>query len=647
MCNEILVAQEVLPANDHSEVIDSRVEPTCIETGLTEGKHCSACREILVAQEVIPATGHSETTDSRVEPTCVNTGLTEGKHCSVCNDVFIAQEVIPATGHTEVTEAAVSPTCTEIGWTEQTTCSACETVLVEREYIRQNGHTVVDRECIYCDHCRPDFTNIEIYHSNYGYEHLGTLENGAAMQEFYTRLDAAARAVHEDESLDITKASPYNENLFILEYIYYKDLGLTYDEAALTFCMMTCDRPIYYWLANSWLYNSNYGYLRMKVVGEYATGAVRAEVNAMIYEAAEKYYSVVESEESEYRIALAYHDMIISAVDYAYESDGTTPQDDKWAHSIVGVFNGEGVVCEGYAKAFQLLLNVSDVDNIYVRGEAAGGFHAWNLVQLDDGERYWFDVTWDDSKQWFRGIKYNYFGVSDTCNVAYYDAHLGWASPNIGDTTFPESHSPIFGGAWYYRSLPESAAQPFDSEEVMELRETFTVGANTYAVIGYNVVQLIASKAQGTFIVPQNVMYDGIIYDVVSMGAMDENGYFVRGCIMNNDSISELVVHGGVLNIDMGSFMNCDNLVKVTLLDGVEEIDERGFWDCNSLTEISIPKTVRKIGYRAFNNCGMLQTIYYGGTMEEWNAIEKDQYWDYRSDLHVIYCSDGVINTNP
>lgn len=41
----------------HTEVVDKAVEPTCTETGLTEGKHCSVCNAVLVKQEVVPALG--------------------------------------------------------------------------------------------------------------------------------------------------------------------------------------------------------------------------------------------------------------------------------------------------------------------------------------------------------------------------------------------------------------------------------------------------------------------------------------------------------------------------------------------------------------------------------------------------------------
>ena len=84
----------------HTVVVDEAVAPTCTETGLTAGSHCSECGEVLEAQEVVPATGHTPVVDEAVAPTCTETGLTEGSHCSVCEEVLEAQEVVPATGHT-------------------------------------------------------------------------------------------------------------------------------------------------------------------------------------------------------------------------------------------------------------------------------------------------------------------------------------------------------------------------------------------------------------------------------------------------------------------------------------------------------------------------------------------------------------------
>ena len=137
-CGE--VETQSLDALGHTEVVDAAVEPTCTETGLTEGKHCSVCQDVLTAQDTIPALGHTEVIDQAAAPTCTEKGLTEGKHCSVCEQVLVEQTVVPALGHS-YTDVVTAPTCTDRGYTTHT-CD-CGDSYVDA-YVGALGHTYTE-----------------------------------------------------------------------------------------------------------------------------------------------------------------------------------------------------------------------------------------------------------------------------------------------------------------------------------------------------------------------------------------------------------------------------------------------------------------------------------------------------------------------
>ena len=635
VCGEVLIPQETVAALAHTEVVDAAVAPTCTEAGKTAGKHCSVCQTVLVVRKDVPATGHDEVVDAAVAPTCTEAGKTAGKHCSVCQTVLVAREVVPATGHDEVVDAAVAPTCKATGLTEGSHCSRCSEILVAQTVVDRADHTIVEHICQVCGYDDRLFHDPTLYASDYGYTYLGTLAKGAAMQAYYDRLNRAAEEFHTDSSLD----AEGDEIKMLPAATAYGDLGLTYVEAEQAWLCMLYDHPLYYWVANQWTYSDVEGWIRICVEPAYALGSVRAAQNEAIYTAAEAYHAATDGEESEYLTALAYHDMIISAIDYAYESDGETPEDEKWAHSVVGVFNGAGAVCEGYAKAFQLLLNASGIENVFVVGDTNGIGHAWNLVRLDDGEWYWFDLTWDDQETAFRRVIYNYFAVNDTQAVEWSDAHHGAQVPDVRNGAFTDSHE---GLAMNPYALPARSETVFDDHEIIELRETFTVDDRTYALVGYGEVQLISTRETGTLRIADTVEYDGRTYRVVSVGGY-EDGYFIQGEVSAVGGIVALTVDGGVLNIDMGAFMSCETLERLELSEGVESVDHLAFWGCTALTELIIPKSVTSLGLQAFAYCFGLEEIEFGGTVDQWNAIEKGEGWNQDCGTLIVRCADGNV----
>ena len=140
------------------------------------------------------------------------------------------------------------------------------------------------------------------------------------------------------------------------------------------------------------------------VASEYRAAGNRYQLDAAkvsgVKKAADNAKAIVTKyagEEDAYKLA-AYCQEICDLVSYntSAAEDWTTPYGNPW--QLIWVFDGDNttdVVCEGYAKAFQYLCDMSSFSNAVcytICGAMDGGGHMWNIVTLG-GKNYLVDVT--------------------------------------------------------------------------------------------------------------------------------------------------------------------------------------------------------------------------------------------------------------
>lgn len=168
---------------------------------------------------------------------------------------------------------------------------------------------------------------------------------------------------------------------------FQNDLGFIYN-------MFYSDYPEYFWVNGAWsasmTQRGSTVTLYMKPVYTMTGSALstaKSQYNAKVNELTSGL-----SGKSDYEKSMIIHDRLIDTVTY------TSTNNDQNAY---GALVEGKAVCNGYARAYQHLMNTVGVPTWFVRGTSINPTtgtsigHAWNIVKLD-GKWYYTDVTWDD-----------------------------------------------------------------------------------------------------------------------------------------------------------------------------------------------------------------------------------------------------------
>ena len=200
------------------------------------------------------------------------------------------------------------------------------------------------------------------------------------------------------------------------------------------------------------------GYIKfsMAVAEEYATDVYEVDPSygQSVRAAAENAWRIVEQYKtySNYDRLLAYKNAICDLVSYNYDAaGGDVPYGNPW--QLVWVFDGNedtNVVCEGYAKAFQYLndLSSSSVTVISPQGTINGGSHMWNIVKMENGRNYLVDVTNCDSGMAGYPDKLFLVGYASGSVSDGYQTEIGLTYAYRASTVFPQEDLTL--SSWNY-----------------------------------------------------------------------------------------------------------------------------------------------------------------------------------------------------
>ena len=188
------------------------------------------------------------------------------------------------------------------------------------------------------------------------------------------------------------------EGRYPMPRIELNGYSLSEAEVRTTSKALTDDHPEIFWLTGTIGFYTDESMTVIQTYSNFSPEEVGTRVSAM-RSAANAFYTSVPDDLSAFEREVMVHDFLIDHVEYDKNVDTINlDNNNPDTYTAYGALVNKVSVCEGYVRAFQMLLNGLGVECVGVIGESQNQMHIWNAVKLD-GSWYYVDPTWDDQEQ--------------------------------------------------------------------------------------------------------------------------------------------------------------------------------------------------------------------------------------------------------
>lgn len=253
-------------------------------------------------------------------------------------------------------------------------------------------------------------TTSNIDYQNYFEEELASTDN-VALRYYYNQLEAPEKIMYTTILENVDKLKNGTESIKFPSSVSDSiiDIGGSGDENYFqsAWDALTLDNLDLFYVdtnnlsvatrTSSFLSYRSYGFTLSPQTGKtyYSSYFANADqVNAALNEVESIANEIVQNATgSRYNKVLYVHDWLVDNLTY----DTNASNKDN----VYGALVDKKVVCEGYAEGLKYLLDKLNIPCVLVYGEGYDEYgnaesHAWNHVQMEDGNWYAVDPTWDD-----------------------------------------------------------------------------------------------------------------------------------------------------------------------------------------------------------------------------------------------------------
>ena len=119
-----------------------------------------------------------------------------------------------------------------------------------------------------------------------------------------------------------------------------------------------------------------------------------------------------------------------------------------------------------------------------------------------------------------------------------------------------------------------------------------------------------------------------------------------NGAFRHCQNLERITLPSALQTLSNGTFYGCAALSEVTFPASLKTIEKSAFGYCRNLSEVKLPASLTTIQSYVFNGCSALKTVFYDGSLAQWNHItaNKDADNDANNDVLGYSCPSLVMD---